>query len=118
MRVRPVLAGIALATAVLVIAPAGVSASCAPPGEFTAQGRHFAVEAIVCATPPARGLRVDAQMPEHRHGMNYRPQISASGEGRYLAEGFLFHMPGRWQLVFDVDRDGQTERLATDLVLE
>lgn len=139
MRVRPVLAGIALATAVLVIAPAGVSASCAPPGEFTAQGRlvsrdvvvvfrtvpttievgrHFAVEAIVCATPPARGLRVDAQMPEHRHGMNYRPRVSASGEGRYLAEGFLFHMPGRWQLVFDVDRDGQTERLATDLVLE
>ena len=50
--------------------------------------------------------------------MNYRPRVSASGDGRYVAEGLLFHMPGRWQLVFDVERDGRTERLATDLVLE
>jgi len=108
MRVRPVLAGIALAGAGLAASTPGASASCAPPRELTAQGRleskdvivvfrtvpapievgrHFSVEAIVCATPPAQGLRVDAQMPEHRHGMNYRPRVSASGDGRYVAEG-------------------------------
>jgi hypothetical protein len=27
-------------------------------------------------------------------------------------------MPGRWQLVFDVDRGGRTDRLTTDVVLE
>jgi hypothetical protein len=81
-------------------------------------GQHFAVEAIVCATPAVRGLRVDAQMPEHRHGMNYRARVSATGERRYVAEGLLFHMPGRWQLVFDVERETGTERLTTDLVLE
>jgi hypothetical protein len=81
-------------------------------------GRHFSVEAIVCAKPPPRGLRVDAQMPEHRHGMNYRPKVSTTSEGRYVAEGFLFHMPGRWELLFDVERGGRTERLSTEILLE
>jgi hypothetical protein len=30
----------------------------------------------------------------------------------------LFHMPGRWQLSFDVERSGRRTRLATDLVVE
>jgi hypothetical protein len=84
-------------------------------------GHHFAVEAIVCtspAGPPATGLRVDAEMPEHRHGMNYRARVSATGDGRYRAEGLLFHMPGRWQLIFDVDRGARTDRLTADVVLE
>jgi hypothetical protein len=81
-------------------------------------GEHFSVEAVVCATPAVRALRVDAQMPEHRHGMNYRARVSAAGERRYVAEGLLFHMPGRWQLVFDVERETGTERLTTDLVID
>jgi len=139
VRLRRVLARLALVAAGLAASSPGAAGSCTPPREFPAHGRlesknvvvvfrtvpatievgrHFSVEAIVCATPPARGLRVDAQMPEHRHGMNYRARVSASGDGRYVVEGLLFHMPGRWQLFFDVERDGQTERLATDLVLE
>jgi hypothetical protein len=82
-------------------------------------GRHFAVETVVCAEGGVPVLtRVDAEMPEHRHGMNYRPTIAAKGGGRYVAEGLLFHMPGRWQLSFDVERSGQRTRLATDLVVE
>ena len=83
-------------------------------------GRHFAVEAFVCARPPAAvtAVRVDAQMPEHRHGMNYRARVSAKGDGLYVAEGLLFHMPGRWQLLFDVERGGRTERLEAEVVLE
>jgi len=84
-------------------------------------GQHFAVEAIVCPGRTAGGdggLIVDAYMPEHRHGMNYRPRVTGKGNGRYLADGFLFHMPGHWQLRFDVERDGKTERLVTDIDLE
>ena len=84
-------------------------------------GRAFAMEIQVCARRKAAaptGLRVDAHMPEHRHGMNYRPTVAARGEGRFRAEGFLFHMPGRWQLVFDVDASGRRERITTDLSLE
>ncbi len=83
-------------------------------------GQHFTVEAIVCAAaagPPATGLRVDARMPEHRHGMNYRPRVAAVAAGQFIAEGLLFHMPGRWQLLFDVERGGRTDRLAADIVL-
>ena len=82
-------------------------------------GRHFAVEALVCAHGAMPILtRVDAEMPEHRHGMNYRPALHDIGGGRYLAEGLLFHMPGRWQLLFDVERDGRRTRLTGDIVLE
>jgi hypothetical protein len=81
-------------------------------------GRHFTVEAIVCAMPPTQGLRMDAHMPEHRHGMNYRPTVAATGPDRYVARGMMFHMPGRWQLLFDVERGGRMERLTTDILLE
>ncbi len=86
-----------------------------------AVGQHFAVEARVCAKgagPAPTALRVDADMPAHRHGMNYRAKVSTHGDGRYLAEGLLFHMPGHWRLVFDVDAGGRTERLAASVDLE
>jgi len=84
-------------------------------------GKHFAVEAHVCPTPPigtAAGFMVDARMPEHRHGMNYRAHVSRRPDGIYVAEGLLFHMPGLWQLVFDVERGGRMERLMKDIDLE
>ena len=84
-------------------------------------GRHFTVEALVCPTPPigaAAGFMVDARMPEHRHGMNYRAHVFRKPDGIYVAEGLLFHMPGLWQLMFDVERAGRMERLTTDIDLE
>jgi hypothetical protein len=81
-------------------------------------GKHFAVEAVVCSQAAPSALRVDAQMPAHRHGMNYRARVSPRGDGRYRAEGLLFHMPGKWQFVFDVERPGRTERLTADVVVE
>jgi hypothetical protein len=83
-------------------------------------GRHFTVEAVVCALASASApvtLRVDATMPEHRHGMNYRPSVVRRGDGVFVADGMLFHMPGRWQLLFDVERGGRVERLSTDIEL-
>lgn len=81
-------------------------------------GRHFAVDAVVCTKTPPRALRVDAQMPAHRHGMNYRARVAPQGDGRYRAEGLLFHMPGAWQFVFDLERPGGTERLTADVTVE
>ena len=81
-------------------------------------GRHFTVDAIVCGNGAPVLTRVDADMPEHRHGMNYRPTLAAKGPGRYEAEGFLFHMPGRWRVSFDVEGGGRRTRLATDVIVE
>jgi hypothetical protein len=86
-----------------------------------AVGEHFALELTVCPhgrTPQPDTVRVDAQMPEHRHGMNYNASVTSQGDGRYRAEGLLFHMPGKWQFVFDVERPGRTERLTADVVVE
>ena len=73
-------------------------------------GRPFALDIAACAptgappgTAPPRLLRLDADMPAHRHGMNYRPGITPLGGGRYRAEGLLFHMPGSWRLHFELD---------------
>jgi hypothetical protein len=68
-------------------------------------GKHFAIDVVLCpkgnATLPTE-LRVDAAMPEHKHGMNYRPSVKALAPGQYRAEGLMFHMPGRWELVFEL----------------
>jgi hypothetical protein len=84
-------------------------------------GQHFSVEAVVCAGPAAAaapGLAVDAFMPEHRHGMNYRPRVVRRPDGVHVADGLLFHMPGRWQIRFDVRRGDRTERLSADTDVE
>lgn len=68
-------------------------------------GRHFRLRGEVCG--PVRLLRVDADMPAHRHGMNYRPTLGVDGAGRFEAAGLLLHMPGRWRLRFEVEPAGQ-----------
>ena len=57
-------------------------------------------------------------MPDHRHGMNYKPTVAARGSGRYLAEGLMFHMAGRWEFVFELRSGGKTERLVHSVRLE
>ena len=68
-------------------------------------GEPFVLELAACAKAgtglPGR-LKLDAQMPEHKHGMNYRPSLKPVGSGRYRSEGWLFHMPGRWEFIFDL----------------
>ena len=72
-------------------------------------GQHFQIDFALCpigqAAMPSE-VFVDAQMPEHRHGMNYRPEVRRVGAGLYRAEGLMFHMPGRWELVFELRAAG------------
>jgi hypothetical protein len=73
-------------------------------------GRHFSIDFVLCprdgASLPAE-VRVDATMPEHKHGMNYRPSVKALALGQFRAEGLMFHMPGRWELVFELRGAGK-----------
>ena len=84
-------------------------------------GEHFVVDLTVCPlakAPMPRTVRVDASMPEHRHGMNYKTTVVAKGAGRYRAEGLLFHMNGRWEIAFDVMTGNTTERITTAVELQ
>lgn len=109
---------------VLLQASLGTAAACEPPPLDKATridgARHvvlfrsapavpplnapFALELSICARDGAAVAtpRVDATMPAHRHGMNYRPSLSETKKGLFRAEGLLLHMPGRWEFVFEI----------------
>ncbi len=83
--------------------------------EAIAVAQHFALEVAVCSktSAVAESVKIDAQMPEHRHGMNYAPEVKPLGPGRWRAEGLMFHMPGKWEFVFEIRAAGRSDRLAS-----
>jgi len=77
-------------------------------------GQHFSLQLQVCADPGTSlptAVRVDADMPAHRHGMNYRAAVQNTGPGRYQVEGLMFHMPGRWRFRLELGSGAQAVRL-------
>ena len=83
-------------------------------------GEHFVLELAAC---PKRGaklsgeVKLDAHMPEHRHGMNYRPSVvplGPPGSGRYRSAGWLFHMSGRWEFVFEFGAERITDSVRVE----
>ena len=72
------------------------------------------------AIKPDARIAVDAEMPQHGHGMNLVPVVErvwsatgtagAAGEELLVAKGMLLHMTGRWVLSLDVGEDGIIER--------
>ncbi|HEY9840687.1 MAG TPA: FixH family protein, partial [Candidatus Obscuribacterales bacterium] len=55
-------------------------------------------------------LTADATMPEHNHGMNVKPKVKALGQGLYEIQGFLFHMPGYWEINLGIEKGGKREK--------
>jgi len=127
--------GLRLAAAAAGLALAGAASACEPALQGTrlesprfvlafkpdaiSVSQHFALEIAVCAKSAIEpeGVKVDAQMPEHRHGMNYAPEVKPAGPGRWRAEGLMFHMPGKWEFVFEVRAAGKTDRMASSFQL-
>lgn len=71
-----------------------------------------------CTVPLDEGnCRIDAAMPHHGHGMNVAPRMRRESPGRWKAAGMLLHMPGRWEVFVDLDRDGLLERAQSTVTL-
>jgi len=51
-------------------------------------------------------LRVDAAMPAHGHGMMTSPKTTEQTDGSFLTTGMLLHMPGAWEIYFDIRYEG------------
>jgi hypothetical protein len=115
-----------------VDAPRLTATATSATGSFTARwsmpdpvpvGDPFAVEIELFADPgltqPLDGgsCRIDAAMPHHGHGMNVAPRMRREGPGRWRAIGMLLHMPGRWEVFVDLERDGFLERAQSTVVL-
>lgn len=83
-------------------------------------GEFFAVVVSACERSARRltGLKVDATMPAHKHGMNYLPTVTAAGGGTFRAHGLLLHMPGRWEFSFDVASAASRETLRASVELQ
>lgn len=84
-------------------------------------GRFFAAEVIACRAPdsrPVRAVVLDAQMPAHGHGMNYRPSVAETGPGRFRFTGLMLHMPGTWRLTFDLYQGDRRTRLTREFILK
>lgn len=83
-------------------------------------GKRFDLELIVCGdeVEAVERVVVDANMPAHRHGMNYRPIVTTLDAGRYKASGMLFHMPGEWQIVVDTFSAQTTRRHVLDVMVK
>jgi SIS domain len=69
-------------------------------------GSHFDIDFVVCGVTPRSGaaVAVDADMPAHRHGMNYRTRVEAlndaevpSGEARKLPERAREVLESGWE---------------------
>jgi hypothetical protein len=83
-------------------------------------GQFFAAEVIACRAPgtePVRDVLIDAAMPAHGHGMNYRPSSNRTGDGRYRFVGLMLHMPGAWRITIDLVQGTKRTRLTEDVTL-
>jgi len=83
-------------------------------------GRLFGAEVIACRAPepgPPSRLVLDAQMPAHGHGMNYRPTVAETGPGRFRVEGLMLHMAGQWIVTFDLYQGDRRIRLSQTIEL-
>ena len=131
------LGGPALAGALALVLAAGQAAACDRPQGWTggaridgkqwtawwrsepaavSVGAHFSIRFRLCG-PLVERVEVRGWMPDHRHGMNYRPAVTLNGLSG-TAEGLLFHMPGRWQLILDVRGEAGREKLVAETVPE
>lgn len=66
----------------------------------------------------ALALRIDASMPHHGHGMNLVPTEQSRDGGGFLVGPLLFHMPGAWEIYFDLSKDGLTRRLQDAVIMD
>lgn len=80
-------------------------------------GRHFDIHFVVCGVTLRNGaaVGVDADMPAHRHGMNYRARVEALPGGVWRAHGLMFHMPGTWRVIFDLPLQDRTLRVTREI---
>jgi hypothetical protein len=84
-------------------------------------GQFFAAEVVACRAPgagPVGHIAIDATMPAHGHGMNYRPKTERTATGRHRVTGLMLHMPGTWRITFDLLQGDKRARLTRDVELK
>jgi len=89
--------------------------------ELVEFGERFSVELWPARSDGAdfaSTLTVDARMPQHGHGMNREPIVEDLEGGGFRVTNLYFHMPGYWEVYFDLTRGAVTERAQFSLDIE
>lgn len=92
-----------------------------PDGGGIVTNRHFSLEVLVepaAGNAAPVGVIVDADMPDHGHGMNTKPETAHEGGPRYRTKGMLFHMMGEWSIVVEVSTASGKERAFFPVLVE
>jgi hypothetical protein len=63
-------------------------------------------------------IAIDADMPAHGHGMNYRPVTTRVYAGHYRFTGLMLHMPGTWRFTFVLIQGGKRTRITQEVSLK
>lgn len=83
-------------------------------------GKPFSVRVSVCSKkgrPFLGDLKINAMMPMHKHGMNYKPSVQKISDGKFEIKGFVFHMPGKWQYKIDLKQGDSSDKVLIDYKL-
>lgn len=84
-------------------------------------GQFFSAEIVACRAAnaePVREIKIDATMPAHGHGMNYRPASHLIAPGHYKFTGLMLHMPGTWRIAVDLVGGAKRTRLTHEVSLK
>lgn len=66
-------------------------------------------------------LSVHANLSENGESMRVAPVVNRPERqafARFTVEGMSFHLPGKWQIRFDITRDGVTSQAQDEIVIE
>ena len=84
-------------------------------------GQFFAAEVVACRAPGpelVREISIDAIMPAHGHGMNYRPAATRTAPGHFRFTGLMLHMPGKWRVTIDLFQASKRTRFTHEVNLK
>lgn len=79
-----------------------------------ALSKLFSAELSTCNDASLTVKALDIVMPEHRHGMNTKPEIHQVNASTVKVSGLMMHMPGQWLWQIDAQLDAQNNGQITE----
>ena len=69
----------------------------------------------LCDVRAFSDVKLEAVMTAHNHGLVYDPEIIRDEDGSFAIKNLLFHMPGLWQVSFEVEHAEGRDRYVWDI---
>ena len=90
------------------------------PKKSMSVGSFFSMDFDICKDSkslPIQDLKINAMMPAHGHGMNYKTEITHLSNYQFKLKNLNFHMPGLWQITLKVITSSSSELFKINISL-